>query len=67
MQISKNIINKQPKHLAMSPRKKYYRAPDGACDFSSMTFVIVSQKKSPQGKVICPCGGIVSADLVCIL
>lgn len=59
----------------MSPPKKCYRGPDGACDFSSMTFVIVRvrEKKikkieglnnisqSPQGKVICPCGDIVTA------
>lgn len=60
----------------MSPPKKCYRAPDGACDFSSMTFVIVTHRKkykkkkteglnnisqSPQGNVICPCGGVVTA------
>lgn len=57
----------------MSPSKKSYRAPDGACDFSSMTFVIVTVRKkteglkhisqSPQGKVICPCGSTVTAGL----
>lgn len=57
--------------MAMSPPKKCYRAPDGACDFSSMTFVIVTVRKKiedvndisqgPQGKVICPCGCIVTA------
>lgn len=44
----------------MSPHKKGYRGPDGECDFSSMTFVIVSQEneglndisQSPQGKMI---------------
>ena len=63
----------------MSPPKKCYRAPDGACDFSSMTFVIVTHRKkknnkkkkkieglndisqSPQGNVIWPCGGVVTA------
>lgn len=56
----------------MSPPKKWYRAPDGVCDFSTMTSVIVAvnlQKfkasvmisQSPQGKVIRPCRDTVTA------